>query len=309
MSMAKQTPKPIAKPKLARAARRLKQRAENPERAQKMHDARISGAHSTLFDNIMPVRETGAGKSGATTYHIGCSGWYYWDWKGKFYPEDLPTGKWFDYYMKNFDTVELNAPFYSWPTIATVRTWFRQAKQRPFIYTVKVCELITHVKRFSGTKVLIKDFGLIAELLGPHMGCFLFQLPPSYHYSPARLQNILGQLDLSRRNVVEFRHESWWNDKVFTAFRKAGVIFCSCSGPKLPDRLVKTADDIYVRFHGTQKWYRHDYSPQEMDEWAARIQKCSARHAWVYFNNDYDGFAIKNARELIQRLNARRAKK
>jgi uncharacterized protein YecE (DUF72 family) len=74
--------------------------------------------------------------------------------------------------------VELNAPFYSWPTVATVNFWLRQAGRRKFTYTVKVCELITHVKRFAGTKQLVLDFGLIADLLGPRMGCFLFQLPP-----------------------------------------------------------------------------------------------------------------------------------
>jgi uncharacterized protein YecE (DUF72 family) len=84
-----------------------------------------------------------------------------------------------------FKTVELNAPFYSWPTIATVESWKRQAGRRQFVYTVKACELITHIRRFAGTKTLVRDFGLIADLLGPRMGCFLFQLPPSFRYTPA----------------------------------------------------------------------------------------------------------------------------
>jgi uncharacterized protein YecE (DUF72 family) len=116
---------------------------------------------------------------------------------------------------------------------------------------VKASELITHVKRFSGTKTLVRDFGYIADLLGPRMGCFLFQLPPSFHYSRARLDRIVSQLDPTHRNVVEFRHASWWNERVYTAFRAAGIIFCSCSGPKLPDELIATADDIHIRFHGT----------------------------------------------------------
>jgi uncharacterized protein YecE (DUF72 family) len=163
-------------------------------------------------------------------------------------------------------------------------------------------ELITHVKRFSQAKTLVKDFGFIADLLGPRMGCFLFQLPPSFHYTPARLKRILQQLDTTRRNVVEFRHRSWWNERVFTAFRETGTIFCSCSGPRLPDELVKTADDIYIRFHGTKMWYRHDYSKAEIAIWSERIRASGASNVWAYFNNDREAFAIKNARELIRQL-------
>src|SRR6201986_3710661 len=80
--------------------------------------------------------------------------------------------------------------------------------EEAFVYTVKVCELITHIKRLAGTRTLVRDFGLIADLLGRRMGCFLFQLPPSFHYTPARLKRITSQLDPKRRNVVEFRHAS-----------------------------------------------------------------------------------------------------
>ena len=93
----------------------------------------------------------------------------------------------FDHYAKRFDTVEINASFYSWPTVANVKAWRRQPGKRSFVYTVKVCELITHIKRFKGTKTLIKDFGMIADILGDRMGCFLFQLPPSHRYTKARL--------------------------------------------------------------------------------------------------------------------------
>lgn len=234
-------------------------------------------------------------------YFIGCSGWFYWHWRGRFYPEGMPINEWFDYYADRFKTVELNAPFYSWPTVATVKSWKRQAGRRKYIYTVKVSELITHVKKFKGTKELIRDFGLIADLLGPMMGCFLFQLPPNYHYTPARLKAILSQLEPGRRNVIEFRHKSWWNENVYKAFREAGAIFCSCSAPRLPDDLIKTADEIYVRFHGPERWYKHDYSKEELEDWAERIRASGAKHAWIYFNNDFQAYALKNAR-MLQRL-------
>lgn len=137
---------------------------------------------------------------------------------------------------------------------------------------MKVCELIAHVRRFKGTKELIADFGYIADLLGPMMGCFLFQLPPSFHYTPGRLKSILCQLDHRRRNAVEFRHASWWNQSVFAAFRETGTIFCSSSSPKLPPELVKTANDVYIRFHDKRRWYQHNYSKEELAVWATQIQ-------------------------------------
>ena len=235
-------------------------------------------------------------------FHIGCSGWFYWKWRGAFYPETLPPAEWFSYYARHFRTVEINASFYSWPTEANVKAWLRAAKRRRFVYTVKVCELITHVKRFKGTKSLVQDFGVVADILGTRMGCFLFQLPPSYRYTPTRLKTILSHLDHRRRNVVEFRHVSWWNEDVFAAFRETGTIFCSCSAPRLPDTLVKTADDIYIRFHGTKRWYRHEYSAEELVVWAARIKACGAARSWIYFNNDYNAHATRNAEQLARLL-------
>lgn len=282
--------------RVRRAARRDKQRHANIARAQKMHLVRIQ---SEKAGERRPLTVT---EKDARRINVGCSGWFYWHWRGDFYPRDLPTNGWFAHYAAKFNTVELNAPFYTWPTVGTVNSWLRQAGKRQIVYTVKVCELITHIKCFSGTKTLIRDFGLIADLLGSRMGCFLFQLPPSFHYTPARLKRILDNLDHRRRNVVEFRHKSWWNEAVYYAFRRAGTVFCSCSGPRLPDELIKTADDIYIRFHGIKNWYRHDYSKAELSEWAKRIDASRSRTVWVYFNNDRDGYAVKNARTLSQLL-------
>jgi uncharacterized protein YecE (DUF72 family) len=241
----------------------------------------------------------------SSSAYVGCSGWFYWKWRGPFYPADLPTSGWFDHYAERFSTVEINASFYSWPTVATVKGWRRQPGNRNFVYTVKVCELITHIKRFKGTKTLVRDFGMIADILGERMGCFLFQLPPSHRFTKAGLRAILDQLDPARRNVVEFRHASWWNETVYAAFRETGTIFCSCSGPRLPDDLVRTADDIYLRLHGPERWYRHDYSIDELAEWVDRIQASGAKRAWIYFNNDYQGHAPKNALTMRHLLEER----
>ncbi|HJP82711.1 MAG TPA: DUF72 domain-containing protein, partial [Fimbriimonadaceae bacterium] len=172
----------------ARKERRAKQRIASLDRAAKMHAARLGPpTPEPVFRNLR-------------RFHVGCSGWYYWHWHGIFYPESIPRSDWFKHYAENFDTVELNAPFYSWPTIATVKTWIRQAANSPdFVYTVKVSDVITHVKQFVDTEELVLDFGYIADLLGPRFGCFLFQLPPSFSYTPERLSAIVGQLDPKRR--------------------------------------------------------------------------------------------------------------
>ncbi len=131
-----------------RRLRREKQRAENFGRAEKMHVARLAGT----------TVERGNTSCLKASCFVGCSGWFYWKWRGRFYPENLPTGEWFSHYADQFDTVEINASFYSWPTVANVKSWLRQPGKRKFVYTVKVCELITHIKSFKGTKNLVKDF-------------------------------------------------------------------------------------------------------------------------------------------------------
>ena len=285
-----------------RAERREKQRAQNVVRAKTMHIARIEHEqHRVPLEDARSSTAT-AEEAARLQFHVGCSGWYYWHWGGAFYPSDIPRTSWFEHYASRFSTVELNAPFYSWPTLATVATWKKQVGRRKFVYAIKVNELITHTKRFSRTATLVKDFGFIADLLGPYFGCFLFQLPPSFDYTAARLRTIVKQLDPKRRNVIEFRHASWWNERVYAALRECNAIFCSVSAPRLPDQLVKTADDVYLRFHGTKHWYRHDYTSAELAVWVGRVRASGARRVWAYFNNDREGYAIKNARELMRQL-------
>lgn len=277
------------KPLSKRAERRAKQRAANPMRAEKMHKYRLK--HPVAPASVELPR-----------LNIGCSGWFYWDWKGLFYPSQMPTSQWFPHYAETFDTVEINASFYSWPTVAGVKAWMKGLPDTPFVFTVKANELITHIRRFDDTAGLVQDFGYVADLLGEHMGCLLFQLPPSVRYDPALLRSIVSQLQPGRRNVVEFRHASWWNAEVYAALRDAGIMFCATSGPKLPDDLIRTADEIYVRFHGTDKWYDYRYSDAELADWAKRIEDSGARRVWVYFNNDYHGNAIDNGRTLREML-------
>src|ERR1700733_12383578 len=226
-----------------RRLRRENQRENNAHRAAKMHAARLKMEATSLKAAAEPK----------ASLYVGCSGWRYWAWRDSFYA-GVPQPDWFEHYLRRFDTVEINASFYSWPTVANVRAWQRGLGKKRFVYTVKVCELITHVKKFKGTKTLIRDFGMIADVLRDRMGCFLFQLPPSYGYTKVRLNDIVSQLDPAGRNVVDFRHASWWNEEVYSAFRKAGIIFCSCSAPRLPDELIRTTDgSAHAASHRAQR--------------------------------------------------------
>jgi len=151
----------------------------------------------------------------------------------------------------------------------------------------------------------VDEFCQIENILGEKLACFLFQFPPSYKYSAARLKNIVAQLNPRFRNAVEFRHKSWWRQPVYRQFQKHGLIFCSISSPRLPDELIQTSDILYIRFHGRTRWYRYDYTNEELAEWSEKIRASGAGQAWIYFNNDREGFAIKNARTLIAQLRAK----
>lgn len=234
--------------------------------------------------------------------HIGCSGWFYSHWRGIFYPPQEPTTKlWFAYYANVFQTVELNAPFYRWPKPVTVRRWKREAPQG-FLYTVKVNQTITHERRLVRTQKLVESFYEIAAVLKEKMGCFLFQFPPSYRYTPSRLKSLIQQLDPTHRTVVEFRHKSWWRKSVYRAFAERGLIFCAVSAPRLPEEFPPNQDIIYLRLSGKTRWYLHDYSTEELTAWADRIVASGAKEVWVYFNNDRQGYAIKNALGLRRLL-------
>ena len=261
---------------------------------------KMGGPRWRLACRLHPRRSTM--KRPPVLVHVGCSGWFYWGWRGKFYPRELPTDRWFAHYARHFKTVELNAPFYSWPKRATVQCWVRQAP-RKFLYSIKVNRYITHDFRMEGTAMLVEQFYLdVAVPLGERMACFLFQFPPSFRYTKKRLDAICKQLDPRYRNVVEFRHKSWWNAAVYRALRRRKIIFCCVSAPRLPEDLVRTADDVYVRLHGTSRWYRHDYGDEELAAWAVKIRTSGAKRVWVYFDNDRDAHAINNARTLRRML-------
>lgn len=237
-----------------------------------------------------PERQTGAG------LHIGCSGYYYRHWQGTFYPPELPASRWFDFYAGHFDTLEINSSFYRFPSANAVRHWAKQAPAG-FVYSVKAPRLITHLKRFHACDSLLDDFYAVLAGLGEHLGCVLFQLPPSLHYSEENLAQLLAAMHPDFCNVIEFRHASWWCQAVYDALIERGITFCSVSAAGLPDDLIATADHLYLRLHG-EPWYAENYSEEKLCNWARRITAARAANGWVYFNNDHHAYAPSNAARL-----------
>ena len=235
-------------------------------------------------------------------YYIGCSGFYYRDWKGKFYPEDLPQKEWFSYYTRHFNTVEINSTFYHFPRIENLRRWNRQAPSE-FMFSVKAPRMITHIKRFKHTEdVLFEFYTVVTTALQEKLGPVLFQLPPSITFDEDFLYATLDQLDRRSRNVLEFRHPSWWNERTYSILEEYRVAFCSLSAPQLPEELVQTTDFLYIRFHGKETWYRYRYTEEELKTWAARIEHAHAKEVFAYFNNDFEAHAPENARMLHRLL-------
>ncbi|MBI1954377.1 MAG: DUF72 domain-containing protein [Proteobacteria bacterium] len=224
---------------------------------------------------------------------VGCSGWYYQEWEGLFYPENLD--QYFSYYAKFFNTVEINNTFYRFPSNKTVQRWYQQAPQG-FKYSLKVSRYITHFKKFQETEEALQKFYNLSHILKDKMGCFLFQLPKNYRYSVEHLQRLLLNLDTNYENVIEFRHKSWWNTDVFEAFRTSNITFCTVSGLDVPEDLIALNEHIYIRFHGNAT-YDSSYCQEELSLWVNKIHSCTLtlKNFWAYFNNDRYAYAPQNA--------------
>ena len=239
-----------------------------------------------------------------TNLLLGTSGWYYNDWPGVFYPEKLPKAKWLNYYSTRFRTVEVNNTFYRWPRLSTIEGW-RDKTGPDFRLTLKGNKQITHTKKLVDAGEEVQNFYNLAGAAGDKLGCILWQLPPSLRRDDERLEAFCKTLSPEFRNVIEFRHASWWTVEVYDILSRYKVCFCMVSSPNLPEQAVRTANFTYLRFHGLAKeWYKYDYSTEELQPWAERLKRLDAEEDWVYFNNTFYGNAIGNAEEFTQMVSA-----
>jgi uncharacterized protein YecE (DUF72 family) len=232
-------------------------------------------------------------------WNIGCSGFYYNHWKGIFYPDDLPKSKWFDFYKERFHTLELNVTFYRFPQLTVFENWYDKTPS-DFSFAVKAPRLITHFKQFNETADMMQGYySVIAEGLKDKLGAVLFQLPPRTKYTPERLEKILATIDSDYPNVIEFRHDSWWNAEVYNELSKHKISFCGMSHPSLPDEVIQNSPLVYYRFHGVPELYKSPYDSNFLRKVADQIRgNKRAKKAFLYFNNDIGGSAIVNAGEL-----------
>jgi uncharacterized protein YecE (DUF72 family) len=234
-------------------------------------------------------------------WYIGCSGFHYRHWKGSFYPNDLPQKRWFEFYARQFRTLELNVTFYRFPQVPMLRNWYDQAPA-DFRFSVKAPKAITHFKQFHGTVDMLSSFyTTIREGLQEKLGPVLFQFPPRFRYDEERLARVLSQLDPGFDNILEFRHPGWWCDKVYTALRHKGISFCGMSHPELPNDPIVTGPLIYYRFHGVPDLYRSNYNDATLKQFVDKLtMKSDIKKAWCYFNNDAAVAAIPNAQTLFR---------
>ena len=228
---------------------------------------------------------------------IGCSGWSYAHWRGRFYPEKLPGRDHFAFYAQHFDTVELNNSFYRQPPFERFVAWRAQAPPR-FLFAVKGSRYVSHIKRLAVEQRSIDMVVEPALGLGDKLGPILFQFQANFHVDLGRLDRFVGMLPDNLRFTFEFRHDSWLVPPVCELLAKRRIALCIPDHPKMPKVFEITSDFTYIRMHLPE--HGIGYGRRALEPWAARIAKWRARDIdmFVYFNNDMEGHAVKDAVSL-----------
>jgi uncharacterized protein YecE (DUF72 family) len=242
---------------------------------------------------------------------VGCSGWNYASWRGRFYPKGLGTHEWLSYYSSRFDTVEVNNTFYRLPERSTFTSWSEQVPPG-FLIAVKASRFLTHMKRLLDAREPMSRLMSRATALGHHLGPVLYQLPPTLPIDLPRLERFLGGLPRIAnrrrlRHVIEFRDPSWYVPETYALLTRWRVALClhDKSGSAIAEPFI--GPFVYVRFHGTSGRYHGSYSRRALDAWAHALaeQAHGGRQVFAYFNNDPEAVATVNAvtlREMLARL-------
>lgn len=230
--------------------------------------------------------------------YIGTSGWNYGHWKGVFYPEDLPSSEWLSYYSQFFGTVEINYSFYRLPERKDFEKW-REETPKDFIFAVKGSRFITHMKKLKDPQEPLERLFSNVRGLGDKLGPILYQLPPYWHLNLDRFRAFLADLPTDALHVMEFRDPSWLTEPVFDLLTEHSVGHCIMSAPSLPRVMRVTAAFAYIRMHSGGQETEGRYDDIQLEWWAEQIQDLLKDvDVYVYFNNDYKGFAVENARTL-----------
>ncbi|MFN3324392.1 MAG: DUF72 domain-containing protein [Bryobacteraceae bacterium] len=234
---------------------------------------------------------------------VGTSGWHYPHWREHFYPPDVPATRRLEYYSQRFDTVEINNSFYRLPKPETMREW-RDKTPAGFLFAVKGSRFITHNKKLKDPEGPIERLLPVVDELGKKLGPILFQLPPGWKVSAERLAHFLDLMPKGYRCAFEFREPSWENEDIYGILKQHNAAVCifHLAGYESPIQL--TADFTYIRLHGPVGKYQGSYSNKQLREWVDRIQswKRKLKAAYVYFDNDVNAAAVKDAERLRKLL-------
>jgi uncharacterized protein YecE (DUF72 family) len=224
--------------------------------------------------------------------YVGTSGYSYKEWKGEFYPKDLPKRRMLHFYGECFRSVEINSTFNAMPKTSVMEQW-AEAVGGDFKFALKAPRQITHVKRLKGADDLVSHLFKAVGSLSEHGGPVLFQLPPNSKKDLPRLRAFLALLPSQCYAAFEFRHPSWFDEEVFGLLRDHRAALC----------VADAEDDLQVPFAATADWgylrlRRPVYSDAQLKTWVKRIQKQDWRSAFVFFRHEDEG----NGPRLAQRI-------
>jgi uncharacterized protein YecE (DUF72 family) len=237
---------------------------------------------------------------------VGCSGWQYKHWRGDFYPAEVPTTRWFEYYAARFDTVEINNTFYRLPEEATFARWAAHAPGR-FLFAVKASRFLTHMKKLKDPGEPLERLFSRMRPLGTHLGPVLYQLPPGWKLDKDRLEQFLQVLPAGVQHVLEFREPSWYADDVSALLERYRVARCLHDMKGSATGMERIGPFVYARFHGVGGTYTGAYSEERLERWADWLdaQRRLGAPVYAYFNNDVGGHAPRDAVTLRRLLEAR----
>jgi uncharacterized protein YecE (DUF72 family)/alkylated DNA nucleotide flippase Atl1 len=237
---------------------------------------------------------------------VGTSGWQYDDWRGVVYPQGVGQARWLEHYVTLFPTVEVNSTHYRLAREHVARRWAETAPAG-FEFVLKGSQYITHRLRLKDAEGAVERFFAPLAPVLDRTSVILWQLPPRWRRDVDRLDAFLGLLPGGHRYAVEFRDDDWFHPDSYEVLDRhgAGHVWVSSSLTSAHHDDVRTGDHVYLRFHGlAEEPYRYDYSRAELEPWARRLLDVAAdgTPAWVFFNNDHHGHAVRNARVLMRLL-------
>ena len=226
--------------------------------------------------------------------YVGTSGYSYKEWKGVFYPEDLPEKQMLRFYGERFRTVEINNTFYRMPKASVLEAWAAEVPAG-FKFVLKASQRITHIQRLKDAGDSVAYLLKVAGALGDKLGPWLFQLPPFLKKDVARLSDFLAHLPKHPRSAFEFRHQSWFDEEVFALLRQQQAVLCIAEAETdLEIPFVSTADWGYLRLR------RPDYGDTELKEWARRLQQSGWNDAYVFFKHEEAGKGPRMAKRFLE---------